>query len=379
MRQGLFGVHFLKGKKMKAWIVLLICMAMQTARADALTDRFNTVWESLWFQGGTPLRVERWGEVIRVRVRGLNVPAHRERVIKGLRTVADVAGVKVVDVSDSVDAEERANLDIELVGPRDLADNLACNVRRGKVQNAIILKMEMKMRAHLVYHCVLHEAMHAMGISGHPSGDTMLSYFYQRVDAITDMDRLMLRAWYSPEMKPGMTPLEAVVVLTNAVVKTYGGDSDAARAAQRTYLAQMFQSMEAFAGDKGELPIIIKRSGTASPASMRWGQTVMRHYLGWAYLDGTVVATDPAQAARWFERAARDGLLNAQNKLGELHEKGSGVEPSATEAYFWYGLAAAQQSESGKSALQRLTALLTPEQIDQAKARIAAFKPAAPG
>lgn len=363
---------------MKAWIVFLICITMQTARADALTDRFNTVWESLWFQGGTPLRVERWGEVIRVRVRGLNVSTHHERVIKGLRTVADVAGVKVVDVSDSMDAEERANLDIELVGPRDLADNLACYVRRERVQNAIIQKMEMKMRAHLVYGCILHEAMHAMGISGHPSGDTMLSYFHQRVDAITDMDRLMLRAWYSREMKPGMTPLEAVVVLTDAVVKAYGDSSEASRTAQRSFLAQTFQSMETFAGDKGELPIIIKRSGTASPAAMRWGQTVMRHYLGWAYLNGTVVTTDPAQAVTWFERAALDGLLNAQNKLGELHEKGLGVAPNPVEAYYWFGLAATQQSATGKSALERLVAQLTPEQIEQAKARIAAFKPAAP-
>ena len=185
----------------------------------------------------------------------------------------------------------------------------------------------------------------------------------------------MLRAWYSPEMKPGMTPLEALIVLTDAVVKAQGGDSAATRLAQRAFLAQTFQSMEAFAGDKGELPIIVKRSGTASPAAMRWGQTVMRHYLGWAYLEGTVAAADPARAAAWFERAARDGLLSAQNKLGELHEKGLGVAQSPGEAYFWYGLAAAQESSTGKSALVRLAAALTPEQVEQAKAKVAAFKP----
>jgi hypothetical protein len=39
---------------MKRWLLLLACIACAGARADALQDRFNTVWESLWYQGGSP-------------------------------------------------------------------------------------------------------------------------------------------------------------------------------------------------------------------------------------------------------------------------------------------------------------------------------------
>jgi TPR repeat protein len=360
---------------MKFWFVLLALLPLSAARADALTDKFNTVWESLWFQGGAPAAVVRWPGDILVRVHGNNRSSHQDRIVKALTLVAAAAGRKVVDVSDAADAELRAQLEVHIVGERDLEDNQACYVRFEKTSDYLLEKAVLKMRTHNVYHCVLHEAMHAMGISGHPSGDTVLSYFYQRVDAITDLDRLMLKAWYSPSMKPGMTPFEALVVLTDQILLDSAGDFVGNRAAQQRFLQETMLGMESFAGDQGEIPVILKRSGKASGLFMRSGKTLIRYHLGLAYYRGTILPRDRAVAARWFERAARDGMAGAQYSAGYVHEKGEGVAVNALDAYMWYALAAAQGVTDGAKAVERLAATMSPEQIEQARAKISAFQP----
>jgi hypothetical protein len=360
---------------MKTWLVLLALLCLPTARADALGDRFNTVWESLWFQGGSPTSVVRWPGDILLRVHGINRSSHQERIVKALTLVATAAGRKVVDVSDAADAEQRAQLEVHIVGERDLEDNQACYVRFERTSRSLLEKVVLKMRTQNVYHCVLHEAMHAMGISGHPSGDTVLSYFYQRVDAITDLDRLMLKAWYSPAMKPGMTPFEALVVLTDHVVLDSAGDSIARREAQQRFLQDTVLGMESFAGDQGEVPVILKRSGKASGEFMRRGKTLIRYQLGLAHYRGTIVPRDHAVAAKWFERAARDGMASAQYSTGYVHEKGEGVAANPLDAYMWYALAAAQGVTDGAKALERLAGGMSPEQIEQARAKVSAFQP----
>lgn len=360
-------------RSMRALLLLALWCWSFGARADELQDRFNTVWESVWYQGGAPSSVARWQDDIRVVVRGTDVSMHRERILAALKTVADHAGRRVIDVSGSADGVSQAGLDVEIVDNHRLEDNQPCYVRLMDVSQGVIRKAELKMRSRLVYHCVLHEAMHAMGIPGHPSGSTVLSYFYQRVDALTELDTLMLKAWYSPQMRPGMTPLEAVGVLTGAVADAAGAPEDARERRQR-FMQETFASMEAYASDKGEIPVVLKRSGKASAESMRRGQTLMRFFLGMAYLRGQNLARDPARAADWFERAARDGLPAGQMVMGTLFEYGEGVLASQEDAYVWYSLAAAQDVGQGRSAVERLAPGLTPEQLERAKARIRAFK-----
>ena len=47
---------------------------------------------------------------------------------------------------------------------------------------------------------------------------------------------------------------------------------------------------------------------------------------------------------------------------------------SAAEAYLWYSLAAAQGYEPGKAAADRLAERLTPQQLSDARDRLARFK-----
>lgn len=359
----------------KALSICLAALVMATAaRADALQDQFNTVWESLWYQGGVPTVVVRWQGDIHVRIQGKNVAMHHERVLNALQAVSREAGLRVIDVSGGASHMPAPQLEVEIVDNLELQDNLACFVRFVKVGEDRIEKAELKMRQGAVYRCVLHEAMHAMGISGHPTGDTVLSYFYQRVDKITDLDRLMLRTWYSPVMKHGMTPLEAIVVLTDAVVLAGSSAPEPARAAQQEFLARILRQMEAFASEKGEVPVVLMRSGTASPEMIGRGRTLMRFFLGLSHRRGTIGWADPRKAALWIERAARDGLSGAQWMLGDLYERGDGVDASAVESYFWYALASAQKSARAAQALKRVASLMTPDEVDAVKARVAAFK-----
>jgi localization factor PodJL len=64
--------------------------------------------------------------------------------------------------------------------------------------------------------------------------------------------------------------------------------------------------------------------------------------LGFAYLDGTGVAVNEAEGARWLERAANQGDAMSAYRLGTLYERGRGVPADAAKAMQLYGIAAKQ-------------------------------------
>lgn len=353
--------------------LLAAALSIASARADEVTDAFDTVWESLWYQGGSPEPVTRWDTDIRIRIHGRNAAFHRERILNAMNRVSQLSGIGIINVSDYPNAAGSATLDVEVVDSASLMDNMACYVRKTEVVGSVIRMAIMRMRDEAVYHCVLHEAMHVMGIVGHPRYGTILSYFNDRVDRLTALDALMLKAWYSRAMEPGMTPLEALPVLTDAVVTAQGAGAGRAREAQLRFHAQIVQQMLAFAEGTGDLPVVLKRSGTASTASITRGRTLMRAYLGLAYVRGTLVDPDPRAGARWMERAARDKLPYGLWMMGNYAERGVGQEASASDAYFWYGLAAAHGIPSAVEAQKRIAAVLKPDEVDAALKRIAAF------
>jgi localization factor PodJL len=62
--------------------------------------------------------------------------------------------------------------------------------------------------------------------------------------------------------------------------------------------------------------------------------------LGLKFADGDGVAANPAEAARWLDRAAGKGEALAQYRLGTLYEKGTGVPLDQKVAADWYAKAA---------------------------------------
>ena len=64
--------------------------------------------------------------------------------------------------------------------------------------------------------------------------------------------------------------------------------------------------------------------------------------------------SDLAEAAKWYEKAASEGLVEAQLRLGLFYRDGRGVEKNSAAAYKWISTAAAQGSSEAKKALVAL-------------------------
>ena len=300
----------------KIWTLFLAALLAPCAAlaADETEQGLATMWEALWHQSGTPTRIVRWDGEIRMRMTGIDLPKHRDYIMQALRTVTDEAGVKLVDVSDQPNAEQVANFKVEVMPDTALEDNQPCVTYLDFRTEDRIDTATMQMRTKDVWRCAYHESMHLMGVRGHPAGKTVLSYFPTKVDGLLPLDRAMLRAWYSPRMKGGMTPFEALPVLADELVAT-ATDKAAAMQVRDRFFTSTVDQMQAYAAGRGDIPAIVKRSGKSTDDGIRRGRSEMSYFLGVAYFEGAMVAADQKQALTWFERAASAGNRRAQSYL----------------------------------------------------------------
>src|SRR3954451_6813939 len=218
------------------------------AQSDEFDQGMNTMWEVLWHQSGTPTRLVRWEQDIKVRIYGVNLAAHKQHTLQALTEAATEAGVKVTDVSGRPDAAQLANVSIEIVPDNLLEDNQPCVTFLNFQSETRIDSATMQMRSKDAWRCAYHESMHVMGVRGHPAGQTVLSYFPWKIDGLLPLDRVMLRAWYSPRMSGGMTPFEALPVLADELLATVPADERAAAAQLRdAFYADTVRQMHAYA------------------------------------------------------------------------------------------------------------------------------------
>lgn len=63
------------------------------------------------------------------------------------------------------------------------------------------------------------------------------------------------------------------------------------------------------------------------------------------------VTKDETQAAHWLEKAANQGLVDAQVMMGALYDRGMGVTADREKATKWYEKAAAQGHGTSKAIL----------------------------
>jgi hypothetical protein len=287
------------------------------AQSDEFDQGMNTMWEVLWHQSGTPTRLVRWEQDIKVRIYGVNLATHKQHTLQALMDVAAEAGVKVTDVSGRPDAAQIANVSIEIVPDTMLEENQPCVTFLNFQTETRIDSAAMQMRSRDAWRCAYHESMHVMGVRGHPAGKTVLSYFPSKVDGLLPLDKVMLHAWYSPRMRGGMTPFEVLPVLADELVaSTPEKEKDKATAARDRFFRNTIDQMQAFADGQGDVPMIVKRSGKSTSEGIRFGRMEMSYFLGIAYLEGTTVPQDPNQAVRWLQRAANLGSRTAQARLG---------------------------------------------------------------
>lgn len=302
----------------KQGVLALVAAAVlspgMASAAGTFDEGMNTMWEVLWHQSGTATRLVRWEKDIRVRVFGVNAAAHRQQTLQAVRDVAAEAGVKVIDVSDRPDAALQANLSIEITPDGALSEEQPCETRLEFGSETTIDSVSTQMRDGEASRCAYHEAMHMMGVRGHPGGATVLSYFAPQVDGLMPLDRAMLRAWYSPQARGGMTPFEVLPILADQLVAILPDRRQAMQARDR-FIARTVGEMEAFADGKGDVPLIVKRSGKSSDLGIRFGRKEMSYFLGVAYRKGTSVVKDAGKAMRWMQRAASLGDRSARAEL----------------------------------------------------------------
>jgi TPR repeat protein len=70
------------------------------------------------------------------------------------------------------------------------------------------------------------------------------------------------------------------------------------------------------------------------------GDARVQFNLGVKYATGEGVPKNPAEAVKWYRKAADQGYAPAQSNLGVMYAKGEGVAKDTTEAAKWYRKAA---------------------------------------
>ena len=95
------------------------------------------------------------------------------------------------------------------------------------------------------------------------------------------------------------------------------------------------------------------------------GDPAAENALAMRYFQGDEkngIVRDEKQAFRWFSRAANDGSLSAQAKLGFLYWGGRGVHKDTNLAYFWTAVARARGDDENKDLAAVLAAGMTRKQ-----------------
>jgi TPR repeat protein len=87
------------------------------------------------------------------------------------------------------------------------------------------------------------------------------------------------------------------------------------------------------------------------------------------------VPANKTEGIRWLLIAANQGLGSAQLDIGNCYETGNGVKQDYIEAYKWYKLGTAHNSTSAKIYLDRVILKLSSQQIEEGQKRAGIFVP----
>ena len=90
------------------------------------------------------------------------------------------------------------------------------------------------------------------------------------------------------------------------------------------------------------------------------------------FANGDGVTRDYVEAAKWYRRAAEQGVAFAQFNLGVRYVNGQGVARDPVQAYRWFSVAAqsllGREADTARQARDSVKAKLNPEQLARASA-----------
>ena len=108
------------------------------------------------------------------------------------------------------------------------------------------------------------------------------------------------------------------------------------------------------------------------------GLALAQNNLGVMYDHGLGVPMDEAEAVKWYRKAAEQGDPKAQTNLGLKYASGRVVPKDETEAYKWLLLAGAQGDENAKKFIKVVEPKLPPAQRMEGQRMAREFKPSKP-
>jgi len=107
----------------------------------------------------------------------------------------------------------------------------------------------------------------------------------------------------------------------------------------------------------------------------RLGSPEAQFRIGQMWASGSPGQLDLREAAVWYRKAAEQGLTEAQFKLGVCYATGQGLPIDRIEAWHWLELATLQKHDDARKERNKLEKSMTPEQLSEAKAKVARFTP----
>lgn len=150
------------------------------------------------------------------------------------------------------------------------------------------------------------------------------------------------------------------------------------RAAERGYPPSL-EKMAELRWNGRAMPVDRAQAVLDARAAAEAGRPVAQFILGVALLTGEGTGKNLPEAASWFRRAAERGHPQAAHNLGAMLATGNGVAANPAEAYFWLAVGADRAPVPLKAAYLRdrdnVAARLSPAEMSQVRARLAAWKP----
>jgi TPR repeat protein len=87
--------------------------------------------------------------------------------------------------------------------------------------------------------------------------------------------------------------------------------------------------------------------------------------LALIYAQGKGVAKDDQQALAWYRKAADQGSAQAQFNLGVIYAQGEGVAKDPAKAYMWASLATTNGYEDGAKLRDSLEQVIAPDELEK--------------
>ena len=97
------------------------------------------------------------------------------------------------------------------------------------------------------------------------------------------------------------------------------------------------------------------------------GDGLAGYYVAMMYLRGQGVEQSHEEAAKWFRKAAQQGIKQAQFQLAELYMGGKGVPRDYEYAYAWYRTGAENRHTKSANALAAAKENLSEQELEEAE------------